>query len=140
MARSWIFFLNDDSQMEWEDAQFMAQRHIERQREKSKISDEMSCEDLSEGEKEKLDNTPDLTTIKELPEIPQSPSANAPPGKGKRLYMVLIRWGKLLVFFLLYPAVTAMTSVWSSSGEIGNMDATYLRICELILLYVDLPF
>lgn len=76
-------------QMEWEDAQRLARRHVERQRGHKEASDEMSCEDLSEGEKETLGpNVPELATIVEAPEGP----ADAPTQKKeKKLYMVLIR-------------------------------------------------
>ncbi|CAM6120834.1 unnamed protein product [Calypogeia fissa] len=80
-------------QMEWEDAQRMAQRHVDRQRQLKEVSGEMSCEDLSEGEKEKTDSAPELMTIVEGRETPvkQGSSATAGPAKQqKKLYMVLI--------------------------------------------------
>ncbi|CAM6118363.1 unnamed protein product [Calypogeia fissa] len=73
-------------QMEWEDAQRLAHRHVERQRGQKEASDEMSCEDLSEGEKETpVSNVPELATIVEGPEGPVKA-----PAKEKKLYMVLI--------------------------------------------------
>ncbi|KAL3677567.1 hypothetical protein R1sor_027515 [Riccia sorocarpa] len=80
-------------QMEWEDAQRMAQRHLERQRGAKEAMDEMSCEDLSEGEKE---TKPELTPIAEGIEIPISkiddPAGAPSPSQkvGKKLYIVLI--------------------------------------------------
>lgn len=52
-------------------------------------SDEMSCEDLSEGEKEKTE--PELITIVEGNETPGEHSTTVPVPPERRLYMVLIR-------------------------------------------------
>ncbi|KAL2636358.1 hypothetical protein R1flu_007837 [Riccia fluitans] len=79
--------------LEWEDAQNMARRHLELQRGAKEAMDEMSCEDLSEGEKE---NRPELAPIAEGTEIsigkPGGAAEATSPGQkpAKKLYIVLI--------------------------------------------------
>ncbi|BBN04205.1 sucrose-phosphate synthase [Marchantia polymorpha subsp. ruderalis] len=81
-------------QMEWDDAQRLARRHLERQRGAKEAADEMSCEDLSEGEKEKPDVASELPPIVEGNEIRLGKTSNetdpADQKKEKRLYIVLI--------------------------------------------------